>query len=267
MSAVVQCFPSTALEENSSVGAAMHALSSSVIPVPKVLRARDASVMTQGLKSSFKSHLQVMHQGPCSLPLPVQYKSPGTCNSKLIHPQQGFVLGSAFYPDAEGFAGAFTEEILPSRCLAELGCCTEQRKRLVCCCCCACGRWLMDACIPLSCLCLPAQPVLPTSWKQSSVTPAQTAGLMPGSGQGSPGVGTERWGEHCSQTGQGAAKKRILFPWDMSGAKNNDSTSGKVFSPAVAIPGCPALARRQAVPCWASGRDHDQAGSPGLKGF
>lgn len=88
MSAVVQCLPSAALEENKSLGAAMRALSSSVIPAPSVLRARDASVMTRGLKLSFKSHLQAMHQGPCSLPLPVQYKSPSICNSKLIHHQQ-----------------------------------------------------------------------------------------------------------------------------------------------------------------------------------
>lgn len=222
--------------------------------------------MSRGLKFSFKSHLQVTQQDPCLLPLPVQYKSPGTCNSKLIHQQQEFVLGSAFYPDAEGFAGAFIEEILLSCCLAELGCCAEQRKRLGCCCYCACGRWVVGACIPLSCLCLPAQPVLPTSWKQSAVIPAQTAGLVPGSGQGSPVVGALQQGEHCSQTRQGMGKQRILLPWDMHGAKNNDSTSGKVFSPAVAMPGCAVLACHHAVPCWASGRDCDQAGSPDLKG-
>lgn len=124
MSAVVQRFPSAALEENRSVGAAMQGLSPSrltVIPVPSALRARDVSDISRGLKFSFKSHLQVTQQDPCSLPLPVQYKSPGTCNSKLIPQQREFGLGSAFYPDAEGFAGAFTEEILPSCCLAELG--------------------------------------------------------------------------------------------------------------------------------------------------
>lgn len=100
MSAVVQRFPSAALEENRSVGAATHALSPSgltVIPVPQALRARDISSISRRLKFSFKSHLQVTQQDPCSLPLPVQYKSPGTCNSKLIPQQQEFVLGSAFY--------------------------------------------------------------------------------------------------------------------------------------------------------------------------
>lgn len=45
----MQRFPSTALEENRSVGAVMHALSPSQltgIPVPKALRARDASVIS-----------------------------------------------------------------------------------------------------------------------------------------------------------------------------------------------------------------------------
>lgn len=133
-------------------------------------------------------------------------------------------------------------------------------------CCCACGRPVVGACIPLSRLCLPAQPVLLISRKQGAVIPAQTAGLVPGRGQGSPGVGTQQKGEHCSQTGQGTGKQRILFPWDTGGTKNNDSTSGKVLSPAVVIPGCPALAHHHAVPCWVSGRDLDQAGNPDLKG-
>lgn len=89
---------------------------------------------------------------------------------------------------------------------------------------------------------------------------------MPGSGQGSPVVGAQRQSEHCSQTGQGMGKQRILFPWDMDSAKNNDSTNEKVFSPAVVIPVCPVLAYHHAVPCWASGRDYDQPGNPDLKG-